>query len=146
MKSLLTKLAEAVEDKQKGFVIDIESDTKNETNFRRVVYTGKNLQLVLTSLKPNEDIGEETHADVDQFFRIDDGSGVVLINGVSHEISNGSAFIIPQGAKHNVIAGKDGIKLYSLYSPPNHKDQTIHSTKEVAQTSKESFDGVITET
>jgi len=134
-----------VDNNEKGFVTDIEKDTKANNNFRKVLYTGKTSQLVLMSLKANEDIGEEIHKDIDQFFRIDDGDGVVVINDVEHEIKNGSAFVVPQGAKHNVIAGENGLKLYSIYSPPNHKDGTIHKTKEDAEKAKEHFDGQTSE-
>jgi mannose-6-phosphate isomerase-like protein (cupin superfamily) len=130
----------------KGFVTDIEKDTIKNNNFRKVLYTGKNSQLVLMSLKPGEDIGEEIHKDTDQFFRVDAGSGAVIINDVKTRIKNGSAIVIPQGAKHNVInTGKEDLKLYSIYSPPHHADGTIHKTKEEAESSKEHFDGKITE-
>jgi mannose-6-phosphate isomerase-like protein (cupin superfamily) len=141
-----TPEAETAEgNSEKGFVTDIEKDTKANNDFRRVLYTGKTSQLVLMSLKANEDIGEEVHKDIDQFFRIDDGDGVVVINDVEHKIQNGSAFVVPQGAKHNIIAGENGLKLYSIYSPPNHKDGTIHKTKEDAQKAKEHFDGQTSE-
>ena len=130
----------------KGFVTDIEKDTVKNNNFRKVLYTGKNSQLVLMSLKPGEDIGEEIHKDTDQFFRVDAGTGAVIINGVKTRIKNGSAIVIPQGAKHNVLnTGKEDLKLYSIYSPPHHADGTIHKTKEEAESSKEHFDGKTTE-
>jgi len=129
----------------KGIVVDIETDTKENSNFRKVLYTGKHSQLVLMALKPGEDIGDEVHDDVDQFFRIDDGSGKVIINGNETKIKDGSAFIIPAGSKHNVIAGDDGLKLYSVYSPPNHEDKTLHKTKEEAMKSEEKFEGKTTE-
>jgi len=132
-------------DNKKGFVTDIEKDTTENTDFRRVLYTGAHLQLVLMSLKPNEDIGVETHSDVDQFFRVDDGSGVATIGGKDHKIKNGSAFIIPAGTEHNVTAGEEGLKIYSLYSPPNHADGTVHQTKGQAEKSREKFDGQTTE-
>jgi len=128
----------------KGFVTDIEKDTKSNINFRKVLYTGKHSQLVLMALKPEEDIGEEVH-NVDQFFRIDDGSGTVVINDKATAIKDGSAFIVPAGAKHNVIAGSDGLKLYSVYSPPHHQDGTIHKTKDEAEKDKEHFEGKTTE-
>jgi mannose-6-phosphate isomerase-like protein (cupin superfamily) len=133
------------EGKKKGFVTDIETDTKDNTDFRRVLYTGKHLQLVLMSLKANEDIGSEVHKDVDQFFRVDDGSGTVVINTQEHPIKNGSAFVIPAGAEHNIIASEEGLKLYSLYGPPNHVDKTVHTTKDDAEKSEEKFDGQATE-
>jgi len=127
----------------KGFVTDIEKDTTENSDFRRVLYTGKHSQLVLMALKANEEIGTETHDTVDQFFRIDEGSGKVVINGAEHDLKDGSAFIIPAGAEHNVIAGDKGLKLYSIYSPPNHKDGTVHRTK--ADATEEHFDGKTTE-
>lgn len=126
----------------KGFITDIEKDTKSNTNFRKVLYTGKHSQLVLMALKAGEDIGEEVH-NVDQFFRIDGGAGNVVINGKESAIKDGSAFIVPAGAKHNVIAGPDGLKLYSVYSPPQHMDGTVHKTKDEA--TEEHFDGKTTE-
>ena len=128
----------------KGFVTDIEKDTVGNNNFRKVLYTGKNSQLVLMALKADEDIGEEVH-DVDQFFRIDAGSGKVIINGRETALKDGSAFIVPAGAKHNVIAGSDGMKLYSIYSPPHHADGTTHKTKEEAEKDDEHFEGKTTE-
>jgi mannose-6-phosphate isomerase-like protein (cupin superfamily) len=141
------KIAEEIikqNPKLKGFVTDIETDTVKNNNFRKVLYTGKNTQLVLMSLNSKEDIGEEIH-DVDQFFRIDSGSGSVIINGKTYKIKNGTAIVIPAGAKHNIIAGSDGLKLYSLYSPPHHADKTIHKTKDIASKDKEHFDGTTTE-
>ena len=129
----LEKIAEQDSKKdKKGFVTDIEKDTKDNTNFRKVLYTGKYSQLVLMDLKPGEDIGVETHETVDQFFRIDDGSGKVIINGKEHDLKDGSAFVIPSGTEHNVVAGDSGLKLYTVYSPPNHADGKIHKTKEDA--------------
>jgi len=110
-------------------IIDIEKDTVENNNFREVIFTGKNIQLTLMSLKANEDIGEETH-DPDQFFRVDKGSGKVIIEGKETEIKDGSAFIIPGGKSHNIIANEEGLKLYAIYAPPQHKDKTIHKTKE----------------
>ena len=146
MKTMLQKLAAEISTaKPKGFVVDMESATKENTNFRKVLYTGKTAQLVVMSLNPNEDIGMESHNTVDQFFRVDFGSGKVVIRGVEHALKNGSAFIIPQGTKHNVIAGKDGMKLYTIYSPSNHADGTVHKTKDDAEKSKEHFNGSTTE-
>jgi len=132
--SFIKYLKEAEEDKTNGIVINIEKDTTENDNFRKVIFTAKDLQLVLMSLKPNEDIGEEVHEDSDQFFRIDKGSGKAIINDNEHEIIDGSAFIVPAGSKHNVIAGDEGLKLYALYSKPDlHKDGEIHKTKEEAK-------------
>ena len=140
------KTAAEKEQLKKGFVVDIETDTKQNDNFRKVLYTGKNSQLVLMSLKPGEDIGEEVHKDTDQFFRVDAGSGKVVINGNESEIKNGSAIVIPQGAKHNVInTGKNDLKLYSIYSPAHHRFNVVHKTKEEAEKDDEHFDGKTTE-
>jgi mannose-6-phosphate isomerase-like protein (cupin superfamily) len=127
-----------------GFITNIENDTLKNENFREVIYTGKNSQLVLMSIKPKEDIGEEIH-EVDQFFRIEGGSGKVIINNIEHKFSDGFAIIVPAGAKHNVIADDKVLKLYSIYSPPHHKDKTIHKQKSDALNDKEHFDGKTTE-
>ena len=130
----------------KGFVTDIEKSTVANKNFRKVLYTGKNSQLVLMSLKPGENIGSETHNDTDQFFRVDSGSGKVVINGKETKIKDGFAVVIPQGAEHDVInTGKEDLKLYTLYSPSHHRDGTVHATREIALKSKEHFDGKTTE-
>src|SRR5215475_15268993 len=114
----------------KGFVADIENLTDANSNFRRVLYTGKNLQLVLMALKPGEQIGEEVHADGDQFFRIEEGNGEVRINGQPTEIKGGDAVLVPAGARHNVInTGGQLLRLYTLYGPPQHRDGTVHATK-----------------
>ena len=125
-------IKEVIENNQVGFVTDIEKDTTENDNFRKVLFTTSLSQLVLMALKPNEDIGEEEH-DVDQFFRIDEGSGKVIINEKEYDIKDGSAFVIPANTKHNVIAGDKGLKLYSVYSPPQHEDGTIHKNKEEAE-------------
>lgn len=148
LKSIVSSIRIIAEKSEnlKGFVSNIEKDTVGNDNFRKVLYTGKNSQLVLMSLKPGEDIGEEIHKDTDQFFRIDSGSGQVVINGVEHDIGNGSAVVVPQGAKHNVInTGKENLKLYSIYSPPHHHFDVIHKTKEEALSDKKHFDGKTTE-
>ncbi len=122
---------EAEESQEVGFVTDIEKDTVDNDKFRKSLFTGDNMQLVLMSLKPNEDIGEEIH-DPDQFFRIDGGSGKLVMDGKEYDIKDGSAFIVPGGVKHNIIAGEEGIKLYAIYSPPQHPEGTVHDTKEEA--------------
>ena len=128
----------------KGFVNDIEKLTEENTDFRRVLYTGKHLQLVLMALAPGEDIGEEVHAGHDQFFRIEAGQGEVLIDGTRHRVKADDAIIVPGGALHNVInTGSDPLKLYTLYAPPEHRDGVIHPRK--ADASDEHFDGVTTE-
>ena len=119
--------------KTKGFFDNIEKSTLENDNFRKVLYTGKNTQLVLMSLKPKEDIGLETHKDTDQFFRIESGKGKAIIDDKEYVITDGSSVIIPAGAKHNIInSGDSDLKLYSLYSPPHHVDKTIHKTKDDA--------------
>jgi len=114
-----------------GYSTDIEGKTLTNTNFRQVLYTGKHTQLVLMSLKPGEDIGAETHDHVDQFFRIEQGTGTVVIDGQETVVKDGSAVIVPAGSLHNVIntSETDDLKLYTLYSPANHPDGTIHVTK-----------------
>ena len=132
---------------KKGYVDNIEKLTLENDNFRKVLYTGAHCQLVLMSLKPSEDIGLEVHDTVDQFFRIEKGSGKVIIDGVEHEISDGSAIIIPAETQHNVIntSTTEFLRLYTLYSPANHKDGTIHITKADAEANEEHFDGVASE-
>ena len=130
----------------KGFVDDIEELTESNKDFRRVLYTGKHLQLVLMSLKPGEEIGEEVHDTHDQFFRIEKGKGEVLIDGVKTKVKADFAIIVPAGARHNVInTGDKSLKLYTLYGPPDHKDGVVHKTKADAEASEEHFDGVLTE-
>lgn len=127
----------------KGYVTNIEEETINNTDYRRVVYTAENSQLVLMSLAPGEEIGKETHH-LDQFLRFEEGSGVVELDGVEHSVTDGDAVVIPEGTKHNVInTGDTDLKLYSLYSPPEHKDGTVHKKKEDEE--EEHFDGVTTE-
>lgn len=134
------------ENKPIGFVDDIESLSVKNDNFRKVLYTGKHCQLVVMSLKPREEIGEETHASVDQFFRVEDGVGETIINGKRRDLQPGSAIIVPAGSKHNIInTGDKPLKLYTVYSPPNHKDGTIHTTKTDAENDTEHFDNKTTE-
>lgn len=132
-----------------GYAADIEKQTIANTNFRKVVYTAKHSQLVLMSLGPGEEIGSEVHRSNDQFIRFDKGNGKVVINGRSHAVSDGSAVIIPAGAKHNVIntSKSADLKLYTLYSPPHHRDGIVRRTKKEAEEreGKESFDGKTTE-
>ena len=131
----------------KGFNANIEKDTIENTNFRKVLYTGKHSQLVLMSLKPNEDIGMEVHPDNDQFFRIEKGEGKCIIDGNEYVISDGSAIVVPAGAEHNVIntSSVEDLKLYTIYSPAHHKDGIVRATKEEAEKNEEEFDGVTTE-
>ena len=130
----------------KGFVDDIEELTESNKDFRRVLYTGKHLQLVLMSLKPGEEIGEEVHDTHDQFFRIEKGKGEVWIDGERTKIKSDDAIIVPAGAKHNVInTGDKALKLYTLYGPPDHKDGIVRATKADAEASEEHFDKATTE-
>jgi mannose-6-phosphate isomerase-like protein (cupin superfamily) len=130
----------------KGFVADIEELTDENPNFRRVLYTGKHLQLVLMALRPSEEIGEEVHPDTDQFFRIEKGKGEVRINGEPTKIKDGDAVLVPAGARHNIVnTGSEPLQLYTLYGPPEHRDGTVHVTKADAERAKEHFDGKTTE-
>ena len=131
----------------KGFKSDIEKDTLENINFRKVLYTGKHLQLVLMSLKAGEDIGEETHPHTDQFFRFESGSGKCIIDGNEYLVEAGDAIVIPSGARHNVINTntQSELKIYTIYGPPNHKQDTIRSTKEEAEKHGEKFDGKTSE-
>lgn len=130
----------------KGYIDDIEDRTEENRDFRRVLYTGRHMQLVLMSLQPGEDIGDETHEDVDQFFRVEEGKGEVWIDGRATRIEDDTAIIVPAGARHNIRnTGDRPLKMYTLYSPPNHADGTVHVTKTDAEASKEHFEGVTTE-
>lgn len=131
----------------KGFYSKIEQETLENNNFRKVLYTGKNSQLVLMTLKPGEEIGLEIHAENDQFFRFEQGIGQVIIDGNQYAVEDGDAIVVPAGAEHNVInvsAGED-LKLYTIYSPAHHKDGIIHNTKAEAEADEEEFDGRTTE-
>ncbi len=130
----------------KGFVDDIEELTEQNDDFRHVLYTGKHLQLVLMSLKPGEEIGDEVHQNRDQFFRVEQGKGQIVIDGVTQKIKSDDAIVVPAGARHNLInTGDKALKLYTIYGPPNHLDQLIQATKAEAVKSKEAFAGVTTE-
>lgn len=131
----------------KGFKSNIEKDTLENDNFRKVLYTGKHLQLVLMTLKVGEDIGEETHADTDQFFRFEGGSGKCIIDGNEYSVKDGDAIVVPAGAKHNIINTdtNKAFKMYTLYGPPNHLDGIVRATKEDAEKKNEHFDGKTTE-
>jgi len=130
----------------KGFVDDIEDLTEANKDFRRVLYTGQHLQLVLMALKPGEDIGEEVHADRDQFFRVEKGHGEALIDGKRTKVKSGDAILVPAGGRHNVKnTGAKSMKLYTLYGPPEHRDRVVRSTKAKAEATKEHFDGKTTE-
>ena len=128
----------------KGFIDNIERLTEENTDFRRVLYTGHNLQLVLMAIPHGQEIGEEVHDDRDQFFRIEAGQGEVLIDGMRHQVKADDAVIVPGGALHNVInTGSAPLKLYTLYAPPEHRDGVVHPRK--ADATDEHFDGVTTE-
>jgi mannose-6-phosphate isomerase-like protein (cupin superfamily) len=131
----------------KGFKSNIEKETLVNSSFRKVLYTAKYSQLVLMSLKPKEEIGMETHEKNDQFFRFESGQGKCIIDGNEYEVTDGDAIIVPAGAKHNVINISDAkaLKLYTIYSPPNHEDGIIRQTKEEAETIDEKFDGKTSE-
>ena len=131
----------------KGYVGDINKETKENENFRRVLYTAKSSQLVVMSLKPGEDIGEEVHEDTDQFFRIEEGEGKAVLDGVEHKIADDYAVVIPAGTRHNILntSVDRPMKLYTIYSPPHHRDGVVHKTKEEAERDDEHFDGRTTE-
>jgi mannose-6-phosphate isomerase-like protein (cupin superfamily) len=132
---------------KKGFTANLEEETRKNTYFRRVLYTGHYSQLVLMCLKPKEEIGEETHNDVDQFFRFEEGEGVVVIDGVKNRVKDGSGVIVPCGAKHNVVNTSKikNLKLYTLYSPPEHQDKVVRKTRQEALAREEHYDGKPTE-
>ncbi|MBV9929385.1 MAG: cupin domain-containing protein [Alphaproteobacteria bacterium] len=118
----------------KGYCDNIERRTVENDDFRRVLYTGKHLQLVLMTLKPGEEIGEEVHEDRDQFFRIEEGQGTVYIDGMGNEVEDDFAVIVPAGARHNVVnTGDEPLRLYTLYGPPEHKDGVVHKDKAQAE-------------
>jgi len=131
----------------KGFSIALEKETRKNTYFRRVLYTGKNSQLVLMSLKPLEEIGMEVHSHIDQFFRFEAGEGKVIIDGNEYRVKDGDGIIVPAGAQHNVVntSNKSELKLYTIYSPPEHQDKVVRKTKEEAIANEEEFDGKTTE-
>jgi len=131
----------------KGYAANLERETEKNTDFRRVLYTGKHSQLVLMCIKPGEEIGEETHDDIDQFFRFEGGKGKVVIDGKEHLVKNEDGVIVPAGARHNVIntSKKADLRLYTIYSPPEHQDGTVRKTKADAEAKEEHFDGRTTE-
>ncbi len=130
----------------KGYVTNIEKLSLENTDFRKVLYTDKNSQLVLMSLLVGEEIGEEVH-DVDQFLRVEKGTGTAILSGIPHDLVDGSVIIVPAGTKHNLInTGADEMKLYTLYMPPHHRDGVIHKTKAEGEVdSTDEFDGKTTE-
>ena len=132
----------------KGYCDDIEKATTGNSDFRRVLYTGKNLQLVVMTLQPGDEIGSEVHEDRDQFFRFEEGKGAVVIDGKYNQVEDGSGVIVPAGARHNVINQSAApLKLYTLYAPPEHKDGVVQATKAEADARHhdEEWDGGTTE-
>lgn len=121
------------------FITNIEEETLNNNYFRKVLYTGKHSQVVVMCLQPNEDIGLEIHTGLDQFFRVDKGEGKLILNGEEFEFSDGFAFVVPDGAEHNIINTSDSetLNLYTIYMPANHPDGTIHKTREEAMEAEE---------
>ena len=131
----------------KGFNANIEKATLENENYRKVLYTSRHSQLVLMSLKPNEEIGMEVHSDNDQFFRFEKGQGKCVIDGNEYEVKDGSAIVVPAGARHNVIniSDTEELKLYTIYSPAHHKDGVVRATKAEAEADGPEFDGATTE-
>ena len=132
---------------KKGYKSNIETLTIENNNFRKVLYTSEHLQLVLMSLKPGEEIGSETHAENDQFFRFEAGQGKVLINETEYVVGDGDTVIVPSGAKHNVmnISTTEDLKIYTLYAPAHHRDGIVRATKQEAEANGADFDGVTSE-
>lgn len=130
----------------KGYITNIEKAALENENFRTVLYTDTNVQLVLMSLLAGEDIGEEVH-DLDQFIRIEKGGGKAVLDGIEHDVSDGSVVVIPQGTRHNIVnTGSVPMKMYTLYAPPDHKDGTVHATKADAEADTgDHFDGTVSE-
>lgn len=131
----------------KGYKTNIEKDTLENNNFRKVSYTAKHCQLVLMNLLPKQEIGMEVHADNDQFFRFEKGNGKVIIDGNEYEVKDGDAVIVPSGSQHNVIniSETEDLKLYTIYSPAHHQDGVVRATKEEAEADSPEFDGKTTE-
>ncbi|MBU0612362.1 cupin domain-containing protein [Patescibacteria group bacterium] len=131
----------------KGYKTNIEKDSLENENFRRVLYTAKYSQLVIMSLLPKEEIGFEVHSDRDQFFRFENGTGKVFIDDTEYEVKDGDVVIVPAGARHNVvnISDTEKLKLYTIYSPAEHMDGVVRATKQEAEAQEEHFDGKTTE-
>ncbi len=130
----------------KGYSTNIETVSLENNNFRKVLFTATNSQLVLVSLLPGEDIGAEVHQ-LDQFIRCESGTGQAILDGVTYELSGGWVILVPAGAHHNIVntSSTESMKLYTLYSPPNHRDGVVHATKADAEHDSEHFDGVVSE-
>lgn len=130
----------------KGYKGNIEKETLDNNNFRKVLYTGGHLQLVLMSLKPGEEIGEEVHENNDQFFRFENGAGKCTIDKNNYQVSEGDVIVAPAGSRHNVVnTGAEPLKMYAIYGPPNHQDGIIRATKQEADMKDEKFEGVLSE-
>lgn len=131
----------------KGFKSNIEKDTIKNKNFRKVLYTSAYSQLVLMSIKPKEEIGSEVHQENDQFLRFEGGTGRVVVDDSKYTVKDGDAVVIPAGARHNVIntSATEDLKIYTIYSPPHHKDQIVRKTKEEAEANDQEFDSKMTE-
>jgi mannose-6-phosphate isomerase-like protein (cupin superfamily) len=140
-------LSDFQKNNMKGFNSNIEKDTLKNENFRKVLYSGKHLQLVLMTLKKGEEIGEEVHPDNDQFFRFEGGTGKCIIDGNEYNVADGDAIIIPAGSRHNVINTdvQEPLKMYTIYAPPHHQDGLINATKNDAEQHDVDFDGKTTE-
>ena len=132
---------------KKGHISNIEQDALENDTFRKVMYTGPHMQLVLMSIPARGDIGMEVHADTDQFIRCEEGEGKAILNGVEYDIQDGFAVFIPAGTQHNIVntSADETLRLYTLYAPPHHKDATVHATKEIAEQDDEHYDGVTSE-
>ncbi len=132
---------------KKGYMIHLEKYTVDNVDFRRVLYTGRFSQLVIMSLRPGEEIGEEVHESVDQFFRFEAGVGLMVIDGIRHKVREGDGVIVPSGTRHNLIntSERADLRLYTIYSPPEHQDRVVRHTKAEATASPEEFDGKATE-
>ncbi len=131
----------------KGFHSNIEKNTLENENFRKVLYTGKHSQLVLMCLRPNEEIGMEVHPDNDQFFRFEQGQGKCVIDGNEYSVKDGTAIVVPAGARHNIIntSDRESLKLYTIYSPAHHKDAIVRRSKQEAEANEAEFNGITTE-
>lgn len=131
---------------KKGFAENIEKLTEENTDFRRVLYTGENLQLVVMSIEPGDEIGAEVHLDIDQFFRIEAGEGEISVDGTVYKVRADDGVVVPAGARHNVVStGTEPLKLYTIYGPPEHVDGLVHKTCADATEAHEHFDGKTTE-
>jgi len=131
----------------KGYTSNIERETLENESFRKVLYTGAHMQLVLMSIVPSGEIGEEVHEDTDQFIRCEEGVGKAILDGVEHDIEDGFAVVIPAGTRHNVVnaSSDEPLQLYTIYAPSHHRDKVVHETKEEADADDEHYDGVTTE-